>query len=136
MDLSADSIAILTLVSVLVVDRILLILKQRGLDLHLIASQINDIASQINTLHSKHGPGSAIEKKIDDLHKWHDVQDSEGVKIWYVRRSLEDAITKLAENIDTQTKVFIKLDNRLDTIESGVISCADDRKEILRRTSK
>jgi len=126
MDLTPGSIAVLALVSALVVDRILFIFRQHGIDLRLIATQIGD-------LHERHGAGSEIARQIDDLHKWHDVQDNEGVKIWYVRRSLEDAIVKLADNIDAQTKVFLKMDRRLDTIESGVSSFAEDSKEILRR---
>jgi len=131
-DFTSDSIAMFALISVLIVDRILLIFKQRGLDLHLIAAQINDIATQINVLHEKHGPGSEIERKIDDLHRWHDVVDSEGVRLWYVRRSLEKAIEKLAENIEVSTKIFTKMDRRLDAIECGLISCAEDRKEFIR----
>jgi len=41
-----------------------------------------------------------------DLHDWHSATDAEGVKIWYVRRSLEEAIVKLAENIDKQTEIL------------------------------
>lgn len=41
-----------------------------------------------------------------DLHRWHDKEDGEGVKVWYVRKSLEDAINKLAECIAQQTQLF------------------------------
>lgn len=47
-----------------------------------------------------------IERMTRDLYKWHDITDDEGVKIWYVRRSLEDAIKNLAENISKQTEIF------------------------------
>lgn len=47
-----------------------------------------------------------IERMTKELYKWHDVADEEGVKIWYVRRSLEEAIGKLSENIAKQTEIF------------------------------
>ena len=32
--------------------------------------------------------------------------ENNGVKIWYVRKSLEDAIVKLADNIAVQTEIM------------------------------
>lgn len=52
---------------------------------------------------------SELVKQIQDLWDWHAKTDEEGVKVWYVRRSLEKAITRLAENTDTQTKVLSEL---------------------------
>lgn len=40
------------------------------------------------------------------LHKMHDKCDEDGVPVWYVRRSLEQAIGRLADNVDKQTAVF------------------------------
>lgn len=47
-----------------------------------------------------------IERQIAELHEWHAKTDDEGVKIWYVRRSLETAINKLATNIETMANIF------------------------------
>lgn len=47
-----------------------------------------------------------IERLTVDLHEWHSIKDSEGVPVWYVRRSLEDAIKDLAVNIARQTEIF------------------------------
>lgn len=49
-----------------------------------------------------------ISKQTEDLYTWHNISDEEGVKIWYVRRSLEEAIGKLADNIAEQTKLMSK----------------------------
>ena len=53
------------------------------------------------------------KKKIDQIYTWterlhemHDKTDEDGVPVWYVRRSLEKSIEKLADNIDKQTDVF------------------------------
>lgn len=37
---------------------------------------------------------------LKDLHVWHAKEDEEGVKVWYVRKSLEDAVQRLADAID------------------------------------
>lgn len=50
-------------------------------------------------------------KKIYDMHNQ---KDSDGVYIWYVRRSLEEAMNKLAENIEKQTHIFEQLVFRLE----------------------
>jgi hypothetical protein len=47
-----------------------------------------------------------MTKKVDELHRWHDIVDSDGVKVWYVRKSLEEAIIKLADNISVQTEIL------------------------------
>lgn len=47
-----------------------------------------------------------IERQVDELWEWHNIKDADGVPIWYVRRSLEDAIHKLADNIGAQTDIL------------------------------
>jgi hypothetical protein len=49
-----------------------------------------------------------LENQTDQLYKWHNVLDDDGVPIWYVRRSLEEAILKLSDNIMKQTIVYDK----------------------------
>jgi hypothetical protein len=52
---------------------------------------------------------SLLAKQIDEMHQWHAVTDGNGVKVWYVRRSLEEAIRQLATNIATQTDILKEL---------------------------
>lgn len=47
-----------------------------------------------------------LMSQVRDLYDWHNRRDNEGVPVWYVRKSLEDAVSKLAENIGTQTQVL------------------------------
>ncbi len=47
-----------------------------------------------------------LAKQIQELHDWHAVTDEDGVKIWYLRRSLENAIEKLTSNLDIQTQLL------------------------------
>ena len=64
-----------------------------------------------------------MEIKVDSMlhltrtmYDWHDISDEDGVKIWYVRRSLEEALQEnvrainiLAKNSETQTKLLEEL---------------------------
>lgn len=45
-------------------------------------------------------------RQVRELWEWHNVMDGDGVRVWYVRRSLEEAIEKLATAIDRQNEVF------------------------------
>ena len=47
-----------------------------------------------------------MKHQTADLHEWHAVKDTEGVPVWYVRRSLEEAIKELSDNIGRQTDIF------------------------------
>lgn len=47
-----------------------------------------------------------IKTHVEDLHEWHAVTDDDGVKVWYVRRSLETAVEKLADNIAKMTEIL------------------------------
>jgi len=68
----------------------------------------------LDWLKSRKNGGNDVDfKKVADDVRWlreiHDVRDSDGTPIWYVRRSLEEAIGKLAENIKAQTELFKEL---------------------------
>ena len=41
---------------------------------------------------------------LEDLHKWHDREDVDGIKVWYVRSSLEKSVDKLGDAIEHMTK--------------------------------
>jgi hypothetical protein len=98
--MDSSDVSLLVVCGVVVIDKVINMLRSRGIDLH------------------------RITRQIDDLHRWHAVEDSEGVKIWYVRRSLVDAINKLATNIDQETKLLEKIETRMEKIEDkmGVLN--------------
>ena len=50
-----------------------------------------------------------MAREVHELHEWHAVTDEDGVKIWYLRRSLENAIEKLTNNLDLQTQLLREL---------------------------
>ncbi|PIR17593.1 MAG: hypothetical protein COV46_03540 [Deltaproteobacteria bacterium CG11_big_fil_rev_8_21_14_0_20_49_13] len=67
---------------------------------------------------------------VEDLWNWHNVTDNDGVKIWYVRRSLEDAIRKLSDNIDVQTKAFQEMVNEMKATRRDLSLVEQDIREL------
>lgn len=62
----------------------------------------------------------SMKKQIDELHEWHAREDDDGVKLWYVRRSLEVSVEKLANNIAAQTTLLSKLVDKLERLDDDV----------------
>ena len=91
-----DVIAVVGMAAVVVADRILSQLKARGVDLQKLARQ------------------------QEDLWNWHAREDDEGVKVWYVRRSLEDAIKELSLSIRTQTEVMSQLVGKVGSMQDSI----------------
>ena len=65
---------------------------------------------------------SKMGNQTRDLWVWHNKEDADGVKVWYVRQSLEDAIQRLADNIATQTKMLDKMITRMENLDRDVRS--------------
>ena len=57
--------------------------------------------------------GNLQAKQIADLWEWHNRSDEEGVKVWYVRKSLERSINRLADNVQEQTQVLRDIESRV-----------------------
>ena len=60
------------------------------------------------------------KQEIHDLHVWHNKDDDEGVKVWYVRKSLETAITKLADSVDKQTAFLDRMASEVREVSRKV----------------
>lgn len=63
---------------------------------------------------------AGVAKQIRDLYDWHAVTDEDGVKVWYVRRSLEQAIRELSANIAEQTKATVLIVSRLESMQGSI----------------
>lgn len=61
-----------------------------------------------------------LAKGVEWLVEVHDHRDSDGVPVWYVRRSLELAIDKLADNVGQQTQIFQILANEIRGLKDEV----------------
>ncbi|MBY0354403.1 MAG: hypothetical protein K2Q12_01585 [Rickettsiales bacterium] len=47
-----------------------------------------------------------MAKEVHEMHEWHAVTDEDGVKVWYIRRSLENTLDKLSLTLDAQTQLL------------------------------
>jgi len=59
---------------------------------------------------------------VEELYKWHNREDDDGVKIWYVRRSLEENMRKLPMSLDKQREVMEALLHMFDKIQTDIES--------------
>ena len=57
-------------------------------------ARLGDISEKMDEVH----------KMTVDLHEWHDHSDADGVKVWYIRKSLEKAIFELSGAVDALNK--------------------------------
>ena len=106
----------------LIIPLILLVIREvfswmRQKNLQSSDTKIAMMADSIRTLSDR---AEKVEIKLDNLnhmsrtmYDWHDKVDDDGVKIWYVRRSLEEALHEnvrainiLAKNSETQTRLL------------------------------
>ncbi len=57
--------------------------------------------------------GFRMNSRIKDLYDWHNKEGDDGVKVWYVRKSLEEAIIKMAEATEKQTELITMYHNEI-----------------------
>ena len=60
------------------------------------------------------------QRQLQDLWDWHNLADDEGVKVWYVRKSLERSIDALAENVKHQTEMLEALKHEIQRGGQGL----------------
>ena len=68
-----------------------------------------------------------IANQLNDLHQWHNVKDEEGMPVWYVRRSLGDAIQALADNIKVMADILRSLSVGQNEIQRDIKSIKDSK---------
>ncbi len=77
------------------------------------------ISDDISIINGRFGK---LEKQMEWLYEAHHVFDEDNIPVWYVRKSLETAIDKLAKSIDAQTNLIQRLCTELELrreIEKG-----------------
>jgi len=62
-----------------------------------------------------------LHDAVKDLYQWHNKEDDEGVKIWYVRKSLEDNIKRLPTTLEKQKEVLESLVKIFDQIQTDLV---------------
>jgi peptidoglycan hydrolase CwlO-like protein len=75
-----------------------------------IFKNLDSISKKIDSLEVK---VKQISEESEEMYDWHNKSDQDGVKIWYVRQSLENALRDnakateaIARNIELQTKLL------------------------------
>jgi len=78
-------------------------------------SKLEEIQEQHNLETEKiNSKANLLLRDVGALYDMHNVKDQDGTYIWYVRSSLEEAISKLTESIITQNIIFRELVTRLE----------------------
>jgi len=72
-----------------------------------VSAKISNLQNELQSLAEEIRTSS---QQTSELHEWHNVQDSEGEKLWYVKRDF-------AENLDRLSSVIEKIDKRLERLE-------------------
>lgn len=68
------------------------------------------------------------KKEVKDLWDWHNITDGDGTKIWYVKKSLEDAIVSLSKNIEKQTELLRDMVKIIERTDNDVKALKKDGK--------
>lgn len=80
-------------------------------------NRVEKISADIKTLNTKvdrvEEEMEVLTKQSNDMYEWHNKSDGDGVKVWYVRQSLENALRDnakateaIARNIELQTRLL------------------------------
>jgi len=107
------NVGVVGILVLMILDRVFAFVRTRSPDRHDRLERIGVLVAQAKD------HDDAVASKITDLWDWHNLRDEDGVPVWYVRKSLEEAIrmqaesmSKLAENIGEQTRALERLVER------------------------
>ncbi len=59
-----------------------------------------------------------MKNEVRDLHEWHNKEDADGRKIWYMKQSFETNMIEMNENMKEMTLVLKGLTNVIQRIDS------------------
>lgn len=76
-----------------------------------------DMSKKVGEMHDLKPDIKKSIDKVAGLYRMHNVTDEDGRPIWYSHKSLEKAVTKLADILETQGAVMIRIAERLDQNE-------------------
>lgn len=71
---------------------------------------------------------TTIKTQLKELHDWHSKEDEDGVKVWYVRKSLGDAIENLGKAVvafqhaqERQTETLADIAKLIDRVDRRLV---------------
>lgn len=76
-----------------------------------------------------------VKSQVKDLHDWHAKEDEDGVKVWYVRKSLVDAIENLGNAVvafekaqSRQTETLASIAKLVDRMDRHLVQVREDKE--------
>ena len=107
-------------------------------------TRFENMTKSLDTINAKL---TKVEEKMDNLieqsdemHEWHNKSDQDGVKIWYVRQSLENAlrdnakaVEAIAKNIELQTRLLEEMITNQRMISKEQAEIIRDIRDIERK---
>ena len=80
-----------------------------------------------------------LKKESEDMYEWHNKSDGDGVKVWYVRQSLENALRDnakateaIARNIELQTRLLEEMISNQRNLSKEQAEMMKDIRDIER----
>lgn len=111
---------------------------------------LRDDSAQLEALHKSmkvlkdeftvHDNSHALAyKQISELHTWHNKEDQDGIKVWYFRKSLEEALQEsakalsaLAQSTITQTRLLEELTQLQKDVHRETLSTSKVMEALLQ----
>ena len=106
-------------------------------------NRVEKISADIKTLNNKVDDlqldVKRISKQSEDMYDWHNKSDGDGVKVWYVRQSLENALgdnakatEAIARNIELQTRLLEEMISNQRNLSKEQAEMMKDIRDIER----
>ena len=106
-------------------------------------NRVEKISADIKTLNNKVDDlqldVKRISKQSEDMYDWHNKSDGDGVKVWYVRQSLENALRDnakateaIARNIELQTRLLEEMISNQRNLSKEQAEMMKDIRDIER----
>jgi prefoldin subunit 5 len=70
----------------------------------------------------------AINMRTSELYNWHNVVDEDNVKVWYLRKSFTEAITKISKNTEETSKLLMKMTQSMETMSEILHYVREEQK--------
>lgn len=106
-------------------------------------NRVEKISADIKSLNGKVDRVEAdlniLKKESEDMYEWHNKSDGDGVKVWYVRQSLENALRDnakateaIARNIELQTRLLEEMISNQRNLSKEQAEMMKDIRDIER----
>lgn len=106
-------------------------------------NRVEKISADIKTLNQKvdrvETELETLAKQSQDMYEWHNKSDGDGVKVWYVRQSLENALRDnakateaIARNIELQTRLLEEMISNQRSLSKEQAEMMKDIRDIER----